>query len=68
MRVGFVRTDWRWSRVSLTGGGGDGVGPAVWQLLAVVPVTVLVVAALTMIPARVGARRSVAEVLQSERA
>ena len=50
------------------GGGGDGVGPPVWQLLAVVPVTVLVVAALTMIPARLGARRPVAEVLQSERA
>ena len=48
------------------GGGGDGVGPPLWQLLAVVPVTVLVVAALTMIPARLGARRPVAEVLQSE--
>jgi putative ABC transport system permease protein len=51
------------------GGGDDGVtGPPLWQLLAVVPVTVLVVAALTAIPARLGARRPVAEILQSERA
>ncbi len=49
------------------GGGGDGVtGPPLWQLLAVVPVTVLVVAVLTAIPARLGARRPVAEILQSE--
>jgi ABC-type lipoprotein release transport system permease subunit len=51
------------------GGGGDGVtGPPLWQLLAVVPVTVVVVAVLTTIPARLGARRPVAEILQSERA
>ena len=37
-----------------------------WQLLAVVPVTVLVVAVLTILPARLGARRPVAEVLRSE--
>lgn len=37
-----------------------------WQLLAVVPVTVLVVAVLTIVPARLGARRPVAEILQSE--
>jgi putative ABC transport system permease protein len=49
------------------GGGEDGVtGPPSWQLLAVVPVTVLVVAGLTTIPARLGARRPVAEILQSE--
>src|SRR5262245_6261747 len=42
--------------------------PALWQLLAVVPATVLVVAILTAIPARMGSRRSVAEVLASERA
>ena len=48
------------------GGGGDGVSTPLWQLLAVVPVTVLVVAALTTIPARLGARRPVAEILQSE--
>jgi ABC-type lipoprotein release transport system permease subunit len=40
--------------------------PPLWQLLAVVPGTVLVVAALTTIPARLGARRPVAETLQSE--
>jgi putative ABC transport system permease protein len=49
------------------GGGEDGVtGPPSWQLLAVVPGTVLVVAALTTIPARLGARRPVAQILQSE--
>jgi ABC-type lipoprotein release transport system permease subunit len=40
--------------------------PPLWQLLAVVPGTVLVVAALTAIPARIGARRPAAEILQSE--
>jgi ABC-type lipoprotein release transport system permease subunit len=50
-----------------SGGGGDGVtGPPNWQLLAVVPVTMLVVAALTTIPARLGARRPAAQILQAE--
>jgi ABC-type lipoprotein release transport system permease subunit len=40
--------------------------PPLWQLLAVVAGTVLVVAALTAIPARIGARRPAAEILQSE--
>jgi hypothetical protein len=40
--------------------------PPLWQLLAVVPCTVLVVAALTAIPARIGARRPVADILRSE--
>jgi ABC-type antimicrobial peptide transport system permease subunit len=40
--------------------------PPLWQLLAVVPVTVLVVAALTTIPARLDARRPTAEILQAE--
>jgi putative ABC transport system permease protein len=40
--------------------------PPLWQLLAVIPVTVLVVAALTTIPARMGGRRPAAEVLQAE--
>ena len=40
--------------------------PPLWQLLAVVPATVIVVAVLTAIPARAGARRPVAEILQSE--
>ncbi len=48
------------------GGGGDGVSPPLWQLLAVVPVTVIVVAGLTVIPARISPRRPVAEILQSE--
>jgi putative ABC transport system permease protein len=48
-------------------GGEDGVtGPPVWQMLAVVPGTVLVVAALTTIPARLGARRPAAQILQAE--
>jgi putative ABC transport system permease protein len=42
--------------------------PPVWQLIAVVPATVLVVAALTAIPARIGARRPAGEILQAERA
>ena len=51
------------------GGGDDGVsGPPLWQLLALVPVTVLVVAVLTNIPARISARRPAAEILQSEHA
>jgi putative ABC transport system permease protein len=49
------------------GGGEDGVtGPPLWQTLAVAPVTVLVVAALTTIPARIGARRPTAQILQAE--
>ncbi|HEX6713516.1 MAG TPA: FtsX-like permease family protein [Thermoleophilaceae bacterium] len=40
--------------------------PPLWQLLAVAPGTALVVACLTAIPARIGSRRSVGEVLQSE--
>jgi ABC-type lipoprotein release transport system permease subunit len=40
--------------------------PPLWQLLAVVPGTVLVIAALTAIPARIGARRPIAEILRSE--
>jgi len=40
--------------------------PPLWQLLAVVLASVLVITALTAIPGRVSARRSVAEILQSE--
>ncbi len=40
--------------------------PPTWWLAATVIGTVAVVAALTMIPARIGARRSVASVLQAE--
>jgi ABC-type lipoprotein release transport system permease subunit len=40
--------------------------PPLWQLLAVVPGTILVVAGLTAIPGRISARRPVAEILQSE--
>jgi putative ABC transport system permease protein len=40
--------------------------PPLWQLLALVPATALVVAALTTIPAHLGARRPVTETLQSE--
>jgi putative ABC transport system permease protein len=42
--------------------------PPAWQLLAVVAATLLVVAGLTAIPARIGARHPVAEILQSETA
>jgi predicted lysophospholipase L1 biosynthesis ABC-type transport system permease subunit len=40
--------------------------PPLWELLAVVPCTALIVAGLTVIPARISARRPVAEILQSE--
>ena len=40
--------------------------PPIWWLAAVVIGTVVVVAALTAVPARIGARRSVAVVLQTE--
>jgi hypothetical protein len=46
--------------------GDETVNPPLWQLLAVVPVTVLVIATLTTIPARLGARRLAAEILQAE--
>jgi ABC-type lipoprotein release transport system permease subunit len=46
----------------------DTIVPPLWQLLAVVPGTVLVIAILTAIPARVGARRPTAEILRAERA
>ena len=46
--------------------GDETANPPLWQLLAVVPMTVLVVAALTTIPARLGARRSPAQTLQAE--
>lgn len=42
------------------------VTPPLWWLLAVLPGTLLVVAALTAIPARIGARRPVAVVLRAE--
>jgi ABC-type lipoprotein release transport system permease subunit len=44
----------------------DTIAPPVWQLLAVVPSTVLVIAALTAIPARFSARRPAGEILQAE--
>ncbi len=40
--------------------------PPLWQLLALVAGTVLVVAALTTVPARLGGRRPVTETLQAE--
>jgi ABC-type lipoprotein release transport system permease subunit len=46
--------------------GDETADPPLWQLLAVVPVTVVVMAALTTIPARLGARRPAAEILQAE--
>jgi putative ABC transport system permease protein len=45
---------------------GDEHDPKYWQLLAVVAGTVLVVAALTTIPARLAARRPVTETLRAE--
>jgi len=39
-----------------------------WELIAVLLGTLLVVSALTAVPARIGARHPVAEILQSEAA
>ena len=50
---------------TITGGdSGRATLPAPWQLLTLVLATVLVVAALTAVPARLGARRPVTETLQ----
>jgi putative ABC transport system permease protein len=46
--------------------GDETANPPLWQLLAVAPVTVLVVTALTAIPARLGSRSPAAETLQAE--
>ena len=46
--------------------GGGASQPPAWWLITVVFATVLVIAGLTSIPARWGARRPVAEILQSE--
>ena len=50
----------------LGGGHVSEASPPVLWLLAVIPGTLIAVAVLTAIPARIGARRSVAEVLRSE--
>jgi ABC-type lipoprotein release transport system permease subunit len=53
--------------IAITGGDSDRATlPSLWQLLAVVLATVLVVAALTSVPARLGGRRPVTETLQAE--
>jgi putative ABC transport system permease protein len=54
---------------AITGGDSDRATlPSLWQRLAVVLATVLVVAALTAVPARLGGRRHVTETLQAEHA
>jgi len=45
---------------------GSTTPPPLWQLIAVVPVTALVAVCLTAVPARIGARRPVADILRSE--
>jgi putative ABC transport system permease protein len=50
--------------MAITGGDGDRATlPSLWQLLAVVLATVLVVAALSAVPARLAGRRPVTEAL-----
>jgi ABC-type lipoprotein release transport system permease subunit len=52
---------------AITGGDSDRATlPSLWQLLALVAGTVIVVAALTAVPARLGGRRPVTETLQAE--
>jgi ABC-type antimicrobial peptide transport system permease subunit len=48
--------------------GGSASQPSAWWVVAVLLGTVIAVAGLTAVPARVGARRPVAEILQSEAA
>ena len=48
--------------------GGSASQPPAWWLIAAVLGTVIAVAVLTAVPARIGARRPVAEILQSETA
>ncbi len=50
----------------LAGGQSPERQPARPVLLAVIPATLIAVAVLTVIPARIGARRSVAEVLRAD--
>jgi ABC-type lipoprotein release transport system permease subunit len=53
--------------MAITGGDGDRATlPSPWQLVALVLGTVLVVAALTAVPARLGGRRPVSETLRAE--
>jgi len=55
--------------IAITGGDSDkATFPSLWQLLTLVAATVLVVAALTALPARLGGRRPVTETLQAEHA
>jgi putative ABC transport system permease protein len=54
---------------AITGGDGDRATlPSLWQQFALVLATVLVVAALTAVPASLGGRRPVTETLHAERA
>jgi putative ABC transport system permease protein len=53
---------------ALASQGGSTRTPPVWWLIAVVLGTVIAVVGLTTVPARIGARRPAAEVLQSETA
>ena len=54
---------------AITGGDSDKATlPSLWQLLAVVAGTVIVVAALTAVPARLGGHRAVTDTLQAEQA
>lgn len=54
---------------AITGGDSNRVSlPPIWQLLALVAATVLVVVSLTAVPARLGGRRSVTAALQTEMA
>jgi putative ABC transport system permease protein len=50
----------------LTAGNPLNANAPVLALLAVIPATLIAVAVLTAIPARIGARRPVAEVLRSD--
>jgi len=50
----------------LAAGGDAGLTPPLWTLLAVVPAALIGMAVLTAIPARLGARRPIGDILRSE--
>jgi putative ABC transport system permease protein len=46
--------------------GDETASPPLWQVLAVIPATVVIVAMLTAVPARLAGRRPAVETLQAE--
>ena len=64
--VGFAGVGLDGTSAALAGGNLSDASPPLLWLLAVIPGTLIAVAAGTAIPARIGTHRSVAEVLRAE--